>query len=223
MQINRQTIVLTFGAIVVLAIAVSWCATMPQIPSATTTSNISSGGTVGWKTLVNSQYGFALDYPNYYSDFKETMLASNLTGIYLQKATEGGFRINYKNRVSALASESAGSIDNQVDQIRINVYDLNSYGLSDVHSATEFTFDSSTNQWWQDTGESKSVAPLPKISVGNNLTGYEILIGDAGEGFQYVLIPIINKKIIVEIMFYKGIGGSQNVPIDTILSTFRSI
>lgn len=230
---RKNTLLLISGTIIAVSVAViSWYASLsPQkvyvqnsIGTATTTPGSSDAQITDWKTYVSTEYGFRFEYPNYYDSFQETSLAVNRGGIYLEKMAQGGFQISYKINITALSSVKAASHKENVGELRVNVFNLNSYRISDVPAGIEFGFDSAKNQWWQDKGEGKSITSLlPKVNVGNDLVGYKIGIGDAGEGFEYILIPIVSKNAMVEILFYQGIGATQGAPIDTILSTFKLI
>lgn len=231
---QRNTVLISVAIVVVGVVATSLYAlsryqevstqnNFGTITNTAMTSNISEK-TTEWKTYSNTEYGFELKYPNYYNPFQDTNLASNLGGIYLEKAPQGGFQIGYKTKITALTSVRAESQRKNIGEFRINVYNLNSYRISNVPAGIEFGFDSDKNLWWQDRGEGKSTSSLlPKIKVGNDLVGYKIGIGDAGEGFEYVLIPMVAKKMMIEILFYQGISAPQGAPIDTILSTFKLI
>jgi hypothetical protein len=232
---NKRRALLILGTIVAIsAVVVSWYVLSPHqgAPStfyvpviATTTSNSLNGTIAEWKTYISTEYGFELKYPNYYNSFQETIRATNQGGIYFEKAAQGGFQVGYKTKITALTSVRAESQHANIGELRINVYDLNPYRISDASGGAEFWFDLDKNQWWQNRVEGielvKSVSSPPRINVGNNLVGYKIRIGDAGEGFEYILIPMVDKKIIVEVLYYQGIGATQGAPIDTILFTFK--
>ncbi len=174
-----------------------------------------------WKTYTDSRYGFHFMYPNYFGDLYKTQPESNQAGIFVAKAAHGGYEIKYKGSIEALSSWVA-DIQNTVGLLQVNIYDLNSYRISDVSSGIEFSYDANKKQWWQDNGQVRATSTLMKVKIGkSNLVGYKILIGDAGEGFEYNLIPLADKKVMLEVVIYKGMGGIQNLPIDKILSTFR--
>lgn len=192
-----------------------------------TPPSVSSTQTSDWKTYKNIEYGFSFKYPDYHVPFQEITPSINQGGLYIEKAPQGGFRVGYKNKIRALVSVAAESPNKNIGELRINVYNLSSYTIANIPAGIEFWFDEDQNAFWQTkiTGTTlvKSEALLPKVDIGNDLVGYKIAIGDAGEGFEYVLIPLLSKKMLVEILYYQGIGATQGAPIDEILSTFRSI
>lgn len=232
MNSKNTSLLLILGTIAIVSVIV-----IPQYASlhherissqsdiGTTTVSSSSGiQTADWKTYANTKYGFRFEYPNHYDSFQETSLAVNQADIYLERMVQGGFQVSYKTEITALSSAKAESHQENVGELRVNIYDMDSYRISAVPAGIEFGFDSIKNQWWQDRGEGKSTSSLlPKIAIGNDLVGYKISIGDAGEGFEYVLIPITSKNVMIEILFYQGIGATQGAPMDAILSTFKLI
>lgn len=176
-----------------------------------------------WNTYTDEEYGFKFKYPAYYENFEESPMASHKKDISLEKMKGGGFQIKYKSIVNALASRKAESRNKNIGELRVDVYDLNSYAISNIPSGVEFWFDQTKDQWWQNTGESKSVSFLPQVKAGDGIVGYKTEIGDAGEGFEYVIIPLKERGVMIEISFYKGIDTTENAPIDTILSTLKVI
>ncbi len=203
---------------------------LKQVNSATTTnpSQITAAGKDAidsnvdkWKTYTDSRYGFHFMFPNYFGDLYKTQPKSNQAGIFVTKAAQGGYEIKYKGSIEALSTWAA-DIQNMVGLLQVNIYDLNSYRISDVSGGIELSYDANKEQWWQDNGQVRATSTLVKVKIGkSNLAGYKILIGDAGEGFEYNLIPLIDKKVMLEVAIYRGMGGIQNLPIDKILSTFR--
>jgi|SRR3989344_1333075 len=188
--------------------------------SPTTPGTVNTQSIKEWKTYTDTVYGFEFKYPSHYTNFRSIPVASHQKDIYVEKMEGGGFEIKYKSNLKALASLDAQPQKSSAGELRLNIFNLNSYAISDVSSGAEFLFDTEKNQWSQNNGRSKSIFPLPQVNVGNSLIGYRILLGDAGEGFEYVLIPLKDKKLMIEIGFYRGIGTMQDIPIDTILSTF---
>lgn len=171
-----------------------------------TANNLNTNKHESWKTYKNDEYGFSFQYPDFYSDFSGINEAS-------------GFDPTGRLYIESAKNPSYPSLSVEIFPLDIFNGSTDDY---ETHLRRRFSLDYDMER------ESLSIKSsydgqriIGEVAVGEK-AGFALIDDRDISSSEYVLIPIPEKEIMIEIELFSDPDTTKNFPdIDRLLSSFH--
>ncbi len=185
--------------------------------------------TKDWKTYRNEEYEFEFKYPSAYKDFSfSSPVILHKKEIYINHGSKYDF-IDYRSEAFPLTTETIS--DNNTDDysgiVSMSVFNLKTFGFSDIPGGSEYGYDLNNHVWWKNNfdPDTSKLTGKTKIKLENTFVsrfnGNVFYSTDGQSSNKIVLIPNEQKGLMIEFVFTND-SLIENITLqETIFSTFK--